>query len=81
MIIERETYKGLRLEIILTTTERITHTNELGEQILWHEATCDDAEGASMEGMRDMVDYWDTEGELDNLPNVRPDAPGEKGST
>ena len=73
MIDERQTYKGLTLEILITVTERITHTNERGEQILWHETTCDDAEGPSMEGMRDMVDYWESEGKLDNLPNARLD--------
>jgi len=74
MLDERQTYKGLTLEIIITTTERITHTNECGEQILWHEATCDDAEGPSMDGMKRMVDHWEYEGELNNLPNAGSDA-------
>jgi len=60
MITATETYKGLTLDIIDVTTERITH----GETV-WHETVCGDVDNPpDMDRMRAMVDQWEADGAL-----------------
>ena len=69
MITERQTYKGLTLDIIDGTTERITHNADTPAETFWHETKCW-TDAPSMTRMKAMVDEWEAEGQLDHLPNT-----------
>ena len=72
MITERQTYKGLTLDIIDNRWEQITHHEGQEDETLWHATDCE-CGGPSMVRMKEMVDEWEAEGELNHLPNAEHD--------